>query len=698
MSYNRLKEEKSSYLLQHKDNPIHWYSWGPEALQAAKDKNLPIFLSVGYSSCHWCHVMAHESFSNKEVADFLNEKFISIKVDREEFPDIDTYYQGACQLFTGRGGWPLSAFLLPDTKPFFAGTYFPLVKKGETTTFPELLKELDRAFQSDNEMVVKNAEKVNDDLIKGPPITKQVEFEGHFPHPMSVLEAVEKLKDNDHGGYGAAPKFPSFSFYEWAIEQLLEGIINKEAGEHIIKTMESMLMGGIYDQARGGIHRYSTDKEWSVPHFEKMLYDQTGLLKTLSKLSLIYSSPLVFDALVDTMNYLETEMLSDEGYFFSAQDADSEGVEGLYFTFTEEEFEDSLNKILDTDEFENIEADQVKKWFKISSQGQMSGGLNVIQLDPQYKDFFYTPENWRLVRAMKLALRETRSTRIPPQTDTKGVASWNFMLITSLCDVIQYCTVDSIRHQAHKLLNRCVEGIHNTFLVTTPDKKMLIRHTNTKNTSLPYFEDYVLFAESQLRLFELTGNQVFKENLLDILNHINLEFVTDEGFSTRGKETADYELYPNILLDTWDSSFRSVPSTYIHLLRRAYALSNNEDYLNIFTKHKDKMINEILSNPLNSGEGLRAFTYPHEIYRTLTIPFKWTEDPKYHSYIAYFLPRFVINFWGNEAKGHEKEVGPLEEKWVIASNEKVELQGVGIENFVETLVPQKGPATEQQNQ
>ncbi|MFZ8933868.1 MAG: thioredoxin domain-containing protein [Bacteriovoracaceae bacterium] len=463
--YNRLKDEKSAYLLQHKDNPVHWYPYGPEALEASRIENRPIFLSIGYSSCHWCHVMAHESFEDQETADFLNENFICIKVDKEEHPDLDSYYQIACQLFTNSGGWPLSAFLLPDMRPFFVGTYYPKNAGPGRPNFMEILKELHRAFVTDDKLIKENAEKVTEQIEMGLVPQEKVDFKGHYPPPQSILEAVKSFKDTDSGGYGAPPKFPHFAFYDWALEQMLEGMIPKEQGDHIIFSLEKMLFGGIYDHARGGIHRYSVDKEWLVPHFEKMLYDQAGLLKVLSKLGLIYQSPLVYDALNDTLDYLENEMLSENNFFFSAQDADSEGVEGLYFTFTKEEFEDILNGI-----DENANKDEVSSWFQISEEGNFEKGLNIISLNYDLKDQIYQKENWELIRKIRSGLREERKQRIPPLTDNKGVASWNFMALTALVDVIQYCPIESLVLKATTLFNKALEGVYTSFLTPAPTK------------------------------------------------------------------------------------------------------------------------------------------------------------------------------------------------------------------------------------
>ena len=249
-SFNRLKNEKSLYLKQHQNNPIHWWPYGPEALNASRTENKPIFMSIGYSSCHWCHVMAHDSFINETIAKFMNENFICIKVDREEYPDLDNYYQRAAQMFSNNGGWPLSAFLLPDMRPFFVGTYYPAVSKDGGPNFFDLVKELRRAYDTETEQVLKNAVQVSESIAAGNTSKEKIKFEGHFPAPNGILEAIKEFQDKEWGGYGSAPKFPHFAFFEWAIEQMLEGMVTREQGEFIISSMEKMLMGGINDHAR----------------------------------------------------------------------------------------------------------------------------------------------------------------------------------------------------------------------------------------------------------------------------------------------------------------------------------------------------------------------------------------------------------------------------------------------------------------
>jgi uncharacterized protein YyaL (SSP411 family) len=681
LGFNRLKNENSLYLKQHQNNPIHWWAYGPEAIALAKNENKPIFLSIGYSSCHWCHVMAHDSFSNTEIAQYLNENFVCIKVDREEYPDLDNYYQKAAQLFSNNGGWPLSAFLKPDMRPFFVGTYFPSVSKDGGPNFSDLLKELKRAYDNDSEQVEANAAQVTDAIKKGNPNKEKVQFTGHFPAPNGILEAIKEFRDLENGGYGSAPKFPHFAFFEWAIEQMLEGMVSREQGEFIISSVEKMLMGGINDHARGGIHRYSTDEKWLVPHFEKMLYDQSGFLKMLTKLSLVHPTPLVYDSIVNTLNYLEDEMLSDGAedgsskYFFSAQDADSEGVEGLFFTFSYAEFEDIMNKYDDEKETLAKNAENIKKWFRITDKGNFEHQLNVISLDPLFKDEYYKVENWDIVRAVRKAIITERKERIPPATDNKGVASWNFMMISALVDVVQYTQVDVIKKMASNLLNKVIEGVFKTFLIQD-ESGMKMRHTTTMPFSHPYLEDFVMFAESQLRLYEISSNEVFKQNFKDVMGFLTKEFLDGDIMLTRARHAENFELYPNQEYSVFDSSFKSPVATFLMLSRRAAVLFSERTYEDDVLLLKENITHTVLKiNPVSSGEALRALTYPSEVYRVMKIPKTWIQEEKFVKMIPYFLTRFVVDYTESS------------DEWQVCTMNACELIGHGIEDFIKTLTP-----------
>jgi uncharacterized protein YyaL (SSP411 family) len=622
--------------------------------------------------------MAHESFSDIETATFMNENFINIKVDREEFPDVDAYYQQACQLFIKRGGWPLSGFLTPELRPFFVGTYYPLERRSQGPTFKELLKELVGAYQNDLEKVKENSQKIYDTIKKGFVQNEKVQFQGHFPAPNAIINALKDYADIENGGYGEAPKFPQFAFYEWAIEQTLEGMIPKEEAQHIFKSIDRILCGGVYDQAKGGIHRYSTDKEWLVPHFEKMLYDQAGLLKLLAKYSILNPSPLVLDGIMQTLEYLNSEMQNDEGLFFASQDADSEGVEGLYFTFTEEEFEDAINQNDDESETLNKNLDLLKKYFGITTEGNFESKLNVLSLNSTLIAEMQTEENWKLLRLAKKALIKARQERIPPATDNKSIASWNFLTTTALAEVIQYCPVPAIKKRAGDILRVAIEAQIKAFVVSKAQGEMQLQHVNTLGDTLLYAEDYIFFAESQFRAYQVTGNTVFKANFFETTRFILKEFLVGNEVKTRAMSQTDTVLYPNLSVSSFDSSLKSPVATLIILARQASAIFPDLDLDEKIIALEEQVTHQILKNPLGAGEALRALTYPREIYRVIKVPKMWFSNKEFVRMQSYFMTRFVFDF-----------IEDASEEWQICNARECELVGVGIEEFFKVVLPQK---------
>lgn len=668
MSENKLRFEKSLYLRQHAENPIHWQPYGKEALDRAKELNKLVFLSIGYSSCHWCHVMAHESFEDDVTANFLNEHYISIKVDREEYPDLDHYYQLACSLMTGRGGWPLTVILTPEGVPFFAGTYFPKTTRNDSPSFMDVLKQIRSTWESKPQEVRESAQQLAEEIKKPFSIEKKIEFKGHFPAPSAIMNAMKNHADEKNGGYGKAPKFPHFAFYEWASEQILEGMIPQEQGQHIVDTIEKMLMGGLYDHVKGGIHRYSTDEKFLVPHFEKMLYDQAGLLKVLAKLGQFYPSPLVYDGLLQTLDYLKSEMIADENYFFSAQDADSEGTEGLYFTFSKEEFESSFEEAPPE---QKIKMDQYLDWFNVTEAGNFEHGLNVISLNPAHKANFYTQDGWQEVRDIRRRLLEQRKLRMPPATDRKGISGWNYLMLSALADVVQYCPIDVIQNEAFELIRMTIEGCLKEFIQTDSEDRHVLRHSNTLGKQALYLEDYVNFTEAQLRLYEITGNETFKKNTLESIDFILKNFIfkgTIHVTSISAKTTG----IENLVAPLYDQSYRSSAMALVHLLSR---LSVHKGELSPEVVLGDKfseLSQFILMNPLGHGEGLRALTYPRDIFRKIEVPAEWLKNPEFLQMRSHFFSRFVMDY-------HTRD----NESYQICTSKSCELAGKGFEKFKE---------------
>lgn len=665
MSENQLHLEKSLYLKQHAENPVHWLPYGEQALRKAKELNKPVFLSIGYSSCHWCHVMAHESFEDETTAKYLNENFVSIKVDREEYPDVDNYYQSACSLLTGRGGWPLNVFLTPDGKPFFAGTYFPKVSREGMPSFTEVAKHISELYKSSAETIQQNATQLVAEIAKPFKTEKKIEFQGHFPSPSGIMNAIKGFADTANGGYGKAPKFPHFAFYEWAAEQILEGMIPREQGQHIVETIEKMMMGGLYDHVKGGIHRYSTDEKFLVPHFEKMLYDQAGLLKVLAKVSQFYPAPVVFDGILQTLDYLKTEMLAEDGFFFSAQDADSEGHEGLYFTFSKEEFEASFEE---APAEQRARIDHYLKVFNITDKGNFENGLNVISLNPTLKTEYYTQDGWQEIRDIRRRLLEQRKQRIPPATDRKGVSGWNYMILSALTDVVQYCPIDVIQSEALNLIQQTVEGCLKQF-IREDQGRHLLSHVNTLGTQALYLEDYVNFCEAQLRLYEITGNETFKTNARESLDFTLKAFMKDGELMVTAltHQTPGVE---NIRAPLYDQSYRSPVMALVNLMNRLAVLDPSLSPDSVFGERFKELPQFVLSNPLGHGEGLRALTYPLDIFRKVEVPREWLGQPEFLEIRSHFFGRFVMEYHSRDTESYQ-----------ICTRAACEVAGKGLENF-----------------
>ena len=336
---NSLSNESSPYLLQHKDNPVDWYSWNDESLQKAKSENKPIFLSIGYSSCHWCHVMAHESFENDDVAKIMNENFVNIKVDREERPDLDDIYQKVCQMSTGQGGWPLSVFLTPEQRPFYVGTYFPVLDSYGRPGFGSLCRQLAQSWKEKPKDIESSADNFMINLSSLERITAPSKIDKNILDEAAVN--LLQIADTNYGGFGQAPKFPNASNLSFMFRYSTMSRISKFK-DFALLTLKKMAKGGLFDQIGGGFHRYSTDARWLVPHFEKMLYDNALLPIVYSEAYQITKDIFFLDVVTKTLDYVIREMTSPEGVFYSSQDADTNGEEGQTFVWKKREVEEIL--------------------------------------------------------------------------------------------------------------------------------------------------------------------------------------------------------------------------------------------------------------------------------------------------------------------------------------------------------------------
>ncbi len=425
---NRLIDETSPYLLQHANNPVDWYPWGPEALERAASEDKPILLSVGYSACHWCHVMERESFENRDIAQQMNESFVSVKVDREERPDIDSIYMTAVQAMTGRGGWPMTVFLTPAGKPFYGGTYFPPQDRGGMPGFPRVLDAMANAYRENRDAIARAA----DGLLE------QMERVSAFsPHSARLAASTDLSRafaglasqfDDKHGGLGMEPKFPQPMVYEFLLRYHVRTGDLRALG--IVElTLDRMAMGGIYDQLGGGFHRYSTDAFWLAPHFEKMLYDNALLAKLYLHAYQATGKPLYRRVVEETLDYVTREMTDPSGGFYSAQDADSEGEEGKYFIWRPEEVVKVLGR---------RDAEVVNRHYGVTEVGNFEGRsiLHLVDSTPDPADRLGMTEDEvaEVVCRSRPKLLEARELRVKPGLDDKVITAWNGLMLGAFAE------------------------------------------------------------------------------------------------------------------------------------------------------------------------------------------------------------------------------------------------------------------------
>lgn len=427
---NHLINETSAYLLQHAHNPVNWYPWGEQALKKAKNENKPILVSIGYSACHWCHVMERESFENEQTAAIMNKNFINIKIDREERPDLDHIYMDAVQTITGSGGWPLNVFLTPDLKPFYGGTYFPPVTAFNRSSWTQVINAVAISFQSKKNEIEQQAQGLTDHLLKMNDFLSANSEEKSLGWNDTLLKNIAgnllKTADTSWGGFGNAPKFPqTFSILYLLRHYYFFG--EEPALQQATLSLDKMMMGGIYDHIGGGFARYSTDKHWQIPHFEKMLYDNALLLDAFTEAYQLTKKKEYANVIKQTINFINNEMTSPEGGFYSAFDADSEGEEGKYYTWSKKEIDDLLGN--DSKVFCGI--------YNITEKGNWDG-TNILwiteNLQTATEKFNLKEEDvFKLLERSKDILLESRKKRISPLLDTKVLLSWNALMIKSLC-------------------------------------------------------------------------------------------------------------------------------------------------------------------------------------------------------------------------------------------------------------------------
>ncbi len=593
---NRLQHETSPYLLQHAHNPVDWYAWKPEAFERARTENKPVIVSIGYATCHWCHVMERESFENEEVAAFMNAHFVCIKVDREERPDVDMIYMEACQIINQSGGWPLNCFLTPEGKPFFAGTYFPPNPMHNRPSWLQALKNLSDAFTQKREIVEEQAAKLTAMIEKGDKALIQTSndenittfnTENKFPknstsHVLDIIFAeIGDRSDIESGGFGTAPKFPQTHTLQFLLDYYFYSK-NTGALNHVVFTIDRMMHGGIYDQVGGGLSRYATDNDWLIPHFEKMLYDNALWIQTLATVYKIKPTTLLKQTITDTLEFVLRELSSfhdnNAAYgFYAGIDADSEGKEGAFYVWNKKELKKILGK----------NAEIFCALYHVTETGNWEH-TNILwrteNTHPIAQQFGKTPEELAIIRKESLEkLFQKRSKRERPITDTKMLLSWNALMISGYAKASEALHSSVYADIAENVLN---------FVLTEFKKETGAGYYRTVSKNVKqydaFLEDYAFLIEALLDVYAVNFKKDYVDKAQQLSEYVLENFLdkTDNLFFFTEQNQKDLILRKK---DIFDNATPSGNSTMSRNFLRLSVLLGNDDY----KKQAEKMVQNV---------------------------------------------------------------------------------------------------------
>ncbi len=558
---NRLIHETSPYLLQHAGNPVDWYAWGPEALERAAKEDKLILLSIGYSACHWCHVMEHESFENPGIAKLMNDNFVNIKVDREERPDLDQIYMTAVQMMTGSGGWPMTVFILPSGEPIFGGTYFPPEDRYNRPGFPRVLETISEAYRTRRQEIVENAKGFREQLAQAARMLSGGDIDAESLD--LAYRALASRFDAREGGFGGAPKFPP----AMAIDFLLR-YHHRTGEEHALHmaalTLDKMAYGGMYDQAGGGFHRYSTDEYWLVPHFEKMLYDNALLSRAYLDAYRATGKGVYKQIVEETLDFVGREMRDPSGAFYSTQDADSEGVEGKFYVWSLEEFEQAVGE----------DANILWKYFDVTGQGNFEGH-NILHV-PREPDLFAKVEGIApddlasKVEAAKKKLYAARDQRIKPGRDEKILTDWNGLMLRAFAEAAAHLGRDDYRRVAEANADFLLTALWDGSRLSHCFKDGRARFNG-------YLDDYANLADGLFALYELTFDPKRIEQAVQVADRMIDRFWDSEGsgFYFTAK---DHESLVARTKDYFDNATPSGNSVAADVLLRMASVVDRPDY------------------------------------------------------------------------------------------------------------------------
>ncbi|MEZ4886540.1 MAG: thioredoxin domain-containing protein [Chitinophagales bacterium] len=603
MNTNSLIHESSPYLLQHAHNPVDWHPWGIEVLQKAQKEDKPILVSIGYAACHWCHVMERESFESEEVAAYMNEHFVNIKVDREERPDVDQIYMDAVQMLSGSGGWPLNCFLTPDGRPFYGGTYYPPKPMYNRPSWLQILEQISNVFKTRRKDVEEQANQLTYHIATSDQNTSQntligLDFEQPFEAEQleGIFQKMTKYFDADDGGFGGAPKFPGSMGLEFLLNYY-HYTQTESALNHALFSIDKMIFGGIYDQIGGGFARYTVDKKWLVPHFEKMLYDNALLVGLISDAYKLTKKDLYREAIEDSLAFVEREMLHPDGGFYASYDADSEGVEGKFYVWDKSE----IDVILKDD------AAIFNRFYEVTEGGNWEH-KNILNRETTYQDFAAQEKmsvealKERLQRARRL-LFEVREKRVKPGLDDKIILSWNAMMVTAFAKAYQALQQGHYKEIAVNNL----QFLLDKFAVGDSGE---LKHTykNGKAQFPAFLDDYALLIEAIIEVFQISFDERLLEWAAKLTNYVFANFEDSKGFlfyyTPKGQQ--DIVLRKK---EFYDNATPSGNSTMAHNLLKLAVLLDEPKYHERAVQMVKSMEESISKYPTSFARWLNVMTY-----------------------------------------------------------------------------------------
>jgi uncharacterized protein YyaL (SSP411 family) len=668
---NRLINETSPYLLQHAHNPVDWYPWGEEALVKARVEDKPILLSIGYSACHWCHVMERESFENEQIANIMNQNYVSIKVDREERPDLDSIYMQAVQGMTGQGGWPMTMFLTPDGKPFYGGTYFPPQDRryGQEVMpgFASILLGLAQAFKTRRTEIDEQANQIAEYLQKRSSTPLRPREEGQAQaHALDTLQRASQVLTEDfdatNGGFGTAPKFPN----TMSLELLLRVYLHLRAGEisvpaqpnqhaelEIVETsLEKMARGGIYDQLGGGFHRYSVDNKWLVPHFEKMLYDNALLSRVYLHTYLVTGKAFYRRIAEETLDYVVREMTAPEGGFYSTQDADSEGEEGKFFTWTWSEIEQALTQE-DTSLF--------IRYYGVTQRGNFEGkNILFVACDAQQladEAQISLEELQASLQRSRTTLFQRREQRIKPGRDEKVLTAWNGLMLRSFAEAARYLQRPDYQQVASKNADFLLRELRK-------DGRLLRSYKDGRARVNGYLEDYACLADGLLALYEASFDPRWFSEARTLMDQAIALFADTQngGFFDTGSDHETLISRPKEIMDNATPAGNSVA---VDVLLRLAAFTGEQTYRQRADDYLQPIADIMVQHPQAFGYVLGALDFAISASKEIAI-IGMPDAADTQSLLAvvnrYYLPNSVLAGGAPGDNGAARQVALLEDR------------------------------------